>query len=255
MNGAHSPPSDLRVALDDATAKQPWVDWLFRRVARRYDLGNELLSLGMHLRWKRQLVEYANLQPGDRVLDLATGTGDIAYLIAPRVREVIGSDINKEMLRVAEEKRPPGTSHVTFLEADAAQLPFPDGSFDVVLCSYAGRGFPSWPAVIAEVFRVLAPGGRFLNLDFARPPSRWWDATYRGWLAVSGAVLGTLLHGDPQTYVYIPMSMKAYPGQRWLDARLQDQGFETHLVETTACLMAYNLGTKPIGEGARSADG
>jgi ubiquinone/menaquinone biosynthesis methyltransferase len=240
-----NPPSDLRVALDQVSEKQPWVDWLFSRVAARYDLGNDIMSLGWHVRWKRRLVDFAELKPDERVLDLATGTGDIAFLIADQVREVIGSDINAEMLEIAEQKRPPGMDNVTFVRADAVRLPFPDASFDVVLCSYAGRGFPAWPPVLAEVHRVLKPGGRFLNLDFARPPQRLWDAAYRGWLVVSGAVLGTVLHGDPQTYVYIPLSMKAYPGQRWLDARMQDAGFQTRLVETLGCLMAYNVGHKP----------
>lgn len=244
MREAEVPPSDLRVALGEVSAKQPWVDWLFSRVARHYDLGNDIMSLGWHVRWKQRLVELAELRPHERVLDLATGTGDIAYLIAPHAREVVGSDINREMLEVAEQKRPAGAENVTFVEADATKLPFADGAFDVVLCSYAGRGFPSWPDVLSEVHRVLAPGGRFLNLDFARPPQPWWDATYRGWLVVSGTVLGAVLHRDPQTYVYIPMSMKAYAGQRWLDARMQDQGFDTRLFETTGCLMAYNIGRK-----------
>ncbi|MEQ1571420.1 MAG: class I SAM-dependent methyltransferase [Myxococcota bacterium] len=243
--GAGAPPSGLRAALGHDAPKQPWVNWLFSRVARRYDLGNDLMSLGWHVRWKRRLVEMAEIGPTERVLDLATGTGDIAYQLAPLCREVVATDINAEMMAQGERKRPAGCTNVSFVEADATKLPFPDASFDVVVCSYAGRGFPSWEAVLAEVVRVLKPGGRFLNLDFARPPQRWWDATYRGWMVASGAVLGTVLHGDPKTYVYIPLSMRAYPGQRWLDARLRDAGLtDTRLVETAGCLMAYNVGFK-----------
>lgn len=247
MRSAGAPPSDLRAALGHTAPKQPWVDWLFSTVAERYDLGNQIMSLGWHVRWKRRLIELADLRPTDRVLDLATGTGDIAWMIAPHVREVVGSDINAEMMQIAERKRPAGVGNVSFVQADATALPFADGAFDVVLCSYAGRGFPTWPPVLEEVHRVLAPGGRFVNLDFARPPWRWWDALYRGWLVASGAVLGTVLHGDPQTYVYIPLSMGAYPGQRWLDERMKARGFDTRLVETTACLMAYNIGRKTTG--------
>jgi ubiquinone/menaquinone biosynthesis methyltransferase len=244
------PPSGLREALRHDAPKQPWVDWLFSRVAARYDLGNDLMSLGWHTRWKRRLVEMAAVQPHERVLDLASGTGDVAYLVAPEAREVVGADVNADMLAVAEQKRPAGCTNVTFVECDATRLPFPDASFDVVLCAYAGRGFPSWEAVLAEVRRVLVPDGRFLNLDFARPPQRWWDATYRGWMIASGAVLGAVLHGDPKTYVYIPLSMRAYAGQRWLDARMRDAGFDTRLVETTGCLMAYNVGAKRLDGAA-----
>jgi demethylmenaquinone methyltransferase/2-methoxy-6-polyprenyl-1,4-benzoquinol methylase len=167
-------------------------------------------------------------------------------MVAPQAApaEVVGSDINPDMLAVAEGKRPKEITNVRWSTDDATRLPYPDGSFDVVICAYAGRGFPSWEAVLSEVHRVLRPGGRFLNLDFARPPNRAWDATYRWWMIASGAVLGTVLHGHPKTYVYIPLSMRSYPGQRWLDARMKDAGFETTLIETTACLMAYNIGKR-----------
>lgn len=253
MGASSSPPSSLRSALgggeisgDPRAAKQAWVDWLFSRVARHYDLGNDIMSLGWHTRWKRRLVDLVPIRPGQRVLDLASGTGDIALMVASEseAAEVVGSDINADMLELAAAKQPPGLERLRWVEADATALPFEDGSFDVVLCAYAGRGFPDWEAVLREVHRVLVPGGRFGNLDFARPPARWWDATYRGWMTASGAVLGTLLHGDPVTYVYIPASMARYPGQRWLDAQMRDVGFETQLIETRACLMAYNLGTR-----------
>ncbi|MCB9685775.1 MAG: ubiquinone/menaquinone biosynthesis methyltransferase [Alphaproteobacteria bacterium] len=245
-----APPSGLRSALRREADKAQWVDWVFTRIADRYDLGNDIMSLGWHTRWKQRLVGIASPRPGERVLDLATGTGDVALAIAPLVApggEVVGVDPNQAMLALAEQKRPTSVTNVTWVEAEGGALPFEDASFDLVTVSYAGRGFEDWDAVLAEIHRVLVPGGRFVNLDFARPPARWWDRTYRGWMIGSGAVLGTVLHGHPKTYVYIPLSMKAYAGQRWLDARMRDAGFETRLVETTACLMAYNIGIKPRG--------
>jgi len=240
------PPSGLGHALRHQTDKQAWVNWLFSRVAERYDLGNTLMSAGWHTKWKERLIDLADIRPEHRVLDLACGTGDVTWRAAQRAHrgEVIGTDINPDMMRLAEPKRPLGVDNVTFVQADAAMLPFEDASFDRVTCVYAGRGFPHWPTVIHEVHRVLKPGGHFWNLDFARPPNRAWDTVYRGWMMVSGAALGTALHGHPLTYMYIPASMKAYAGQRWLDTQLEAAGFETHLYETTACLMAYNHGIK-----------
>ncbi len=240
-------PADLRASLGDEATKRPLVDWVFDGVADRYDLGNDLMSLGWHAKWKDRLVHLAGPRPGERVLDLATGTGDVAIAVARRCApgQVVGVDLNESMLRLARKKHPPDVTNLEWQVGDATALPFPDASFDLVTIGYAGRGFPSWERVLAEVWRVLRPGGRFVNLDFARPPNRTWDRVVRGWMTVSGAVLGTVLHGHPKIYVYIPESLRAYPGQRWLDARMQDQGFVTRLVETRGCLMAFNVGIKP----------
>ena len=237
------PPSAMYRALRHETDKQEWVSWLFGHVAPRYDLGNDLMSLGWHTRWKHRLVELADLKPEHRLLDLCCGTGDVTFMVAPRVGEVVGSDISEEMMAVAAQKRPKGCA-ARFVQADAGDLPFEDASFDRVTCSYAGRGLPDWPAALREVHRVLKPGGLFINLDFARPPNGAWDATYRGYMMASGAVLGTLLHGNPKTYMYIPASLAHYRGQRWLHTEMDAVGFQTQLIETRACLMAYNIGIK-----------
>lgn len=241
------PPSPLRVAFDDPEAKQAWVNWLFSRVAQRYDLGNDLMSAGWHSRWKHRLVADCGVRPADRVLDLAAGTGDVTWLLGARAwrGEVVGLDINADMLAIAEEKRTPGLDHVRFVTGDAGAIAFDDGHFDLVTCVYAGRGFPSWPAVIDEVWRVLRPGGTFANLDFARPPNRLMDRAYRGYMTASGALLGVALHGDPRTYTYIPKSMRQYPGQRWLAALLEARGFDVRMQETTAGLMAFHYARKP----------
>lgn len=238
-------PSGLGEALRHDADKQAWVDWLFSRVATRYDLGNDIMSLGWHTRWKYRLVEYADIQPDHRVLDLACGTGDVTWMVAARAGHVVASDINPDMMALAEPKRPAGVDNVEFLVGDAGELPLPDDHFDRITIAYAGRGFPDFDAVLAECFRVLKPGGHLWNLDFARQPSRWWDATVRSWMTVSGAALGTALHGHPLTYVYIPSSMKHYRGQRWLRDRMEVAGFEAEVIETVGCLMAYNHGHKP----------
>ena len=242
-----APPSGLREAREHKTDKQPLVDWVFTRVADRYDLGNDIMSLGWHARWKRELVKRADIQPTDRVLDIACGTGDTSFLVGALAHagEVVGTDINDDMMRLSEDKRPPGMDHVRFQLADASALPFDDASFDKVTCTYAGRGFPDWPAVLRECHRVLKPGGTLWNLDFARPPVGVVDWGYRTWLTGSGAVLGIVLHGHPKTYIYIPESLRAYRGQRWLRDRMEEAGFEATVEETFLGLMAYNGGTKP----------
>lgn len=242
-----TPPSGLGTGFSDPVRKQNLVNWVFDQVAPRYDLGNDIMSLGWHSRWKRRLVDMAEIEPRHEVLDLACGTGDTTFMVARRASEgrVVGSDINPRMMALAETKRPPNTGHVQFVEASGASLPFPDASFDRVTCTYAGRGFPDWPAVLAEMYRVLRPGGRFYNLDFGRPSISVVDWGYRTWLLGSGAVLGTVLHGSPTTYMYIPVSMRHYKGPRWLDTEAEKVGFETKTIETFLGLMAYNVGIKP----------
>ena len=240
--------SGFEATLEDPTRKQEAVDLVFDRVAARYYLGNDIMSAGMHTVWKRRLVEYARIEPFHRVLDVACGTGDVTAMLAARVTEgeVVGTDINPTMLEVAKRKLPPG-AHLRYVEADATALPFENGWFDRVIVSYAGRGFPDWPAVAAELALVTRPGGQVWNLDFARPRPAWWDATVSGWMYASGAALGVALHGDSLTYRYIPQSIARYRGQRWLEQVFRDVGLEAETIETALCLMAYNKGLKPIG--------
>jgi demethylmenaquinone methyltransferase / 2-methoxy-6-polyprenyl-1,4-benzoquinol methylase len=226
--------------------KQRVVDAVFDKVSRRYDVGNDLLSLGLHRVWRNRLIALARFAPDHDVLDIACGTGDVTFAAARRARSVVGTDNNPHMLRLAEQKKPADLHNVTFVEADAAALPFPDAKFDRVTISYATRGLPALDRVMAECFRVLKPGGELWILDFARPPWAVIDVAWRGTLAGWGAVVGTLVHGDPRTYLYIPASMKHYAGQHALDGTLKAAGFApTEVIETTLALMAFNRAVKP----------
>lgn len=242
-----APGESWREGLDSKADKQAVVDWVFDTVAERYDLGNDLMSAGWHTRWKHRLLRFIAPKPDWRILDIAAGTGDVTFMLAEKVPqgEVIGTDISAAMLAVADKKKAGRPSNVRFVECDATAQPFPDASFDCVTCVYAGRGFPDFPAVIREADRLLKPGGHFWNLDFARPAFKPWDRAYRGYMTVSGAVLGTVLHGDPRMYVYIPESMKRYKGQRWLESEMRQVGWRTETIETMGTLMAFNHGTKP----------
>ena len=136
------PPSGLDAALRQDADKQAWVDWLFSRVADRYDLGNDIMSAGWHTRWKKRLVDLADIRPDHQVLDLACGTGDVTYLCGARAHrgQVVGVDINPDMLARAEPKRPEGMTQVRFQCADGGSLPFPDQTFDRITCVRIVRG-------------------------------------------------------------------------------------------------------------------
>ena len=242
---ADEAPGGLERAFEDVETKKRWVNWLFDGMASRYDLGNDLLSLGLHRLWKRRLLRELRLAPGQRVLDVACGTGDITWAMSEIVAEAVGSDVSAPMLNLAEQRRPPGRPNVTFVENSADALPFPDGHFDRVVCSYAARGLPDLGGFVTEAHRVLKPGGELWNLDFAKPPNPVVDVAWRGLLTVWGAILGAILHQNPRIYVYIPVSIRHYAGQRWLEAKMRDVGFTAVACdETTLGLMAYNHGRK-----------
>src|SRR5262245_24391185 len=194
--------------------KRRYVRTLFAIIADRYDLITVVLSYGLDRRWKRQLVTLAAPRPTDLALDLATGTGDIAFAVESRCRRVIGLDVTPRMIQLAKAKglkKRPGTSALpVFLVGDMIALPFPDASFDLVTTGYGLRNVPDLPAAIDEIRRVLKPGGRALSLDFNRPSNALIRAVYLQYLTMVGGVLGWILHRDPDTYRYIPASIRAY---------------------------------------------
>lgn len=218
---------------------------VFSRIAPHYDAGNQLLSGGRHQAHRRRLVRWAAPARDARVLDLACGTGDLTWLLAEAAPEgeVIGVDVTREMLDLARDKGQGG--RVRFVEGDAAELPFQDGSFDLVTCGFAGRWFGDWEGVLDEVWRVLRPGGAFWNVDFGRPASALVDRGYLAALVGAGAVVGTVLGGEREPYGAIASTVRAYPGQRWLEQRLRTRGFVACTYERQLGTLAYNLGRKP----------
>ena len=219
--------SRLSSAFASPEAKRRHVRRLFATIADRYDLITRVLSYGMDGRWKRVLMARADVQPGERALDLATGTGDVAFGLAARGAVVAGLDVTHRMLQLARVKQArTGARGLTWTTGDMTALPFPDAAFAVVTTSYGLRNVPDLAEAVAEIARVLAPGGRFLSLDFNRPESRIVRAAYLGYLAAVGATLGWVLHGDPDTYRYIPASIRRYPGAAGVSALLRRAGFD-----------------------------
>ena len=217
----------LRDAFDSPETKRRYVRQLFSTIADRYDLITALLSYGQDARWKRTLVALANVRPGERALDLACGTGDIAFAVAARGARTVGLDITLRMLQLADAKQAASgvARPVALLGGDMTSLPFAPAVFDLVTTGYGLRNVPDLTAAIGEIARVLKPGGRLLSLDFNRPEPAAIRAVYLGYLTVVGAALGWVLHRDPDTYRYIPASIRRYPGAHGVAERLRGQGF------------------------------
>jgi ubiquinone/menaquinone biosynthesis methyltransferase len=212
----------LRSRIATPEGKAPFVRSLFATIANRYDLITVLLSYGQDRRWKRRLIDLAAPLRGRRVLDLACGTGDLAFAAAADGGDVTGLDLTPRMIELARGKAPAG---VRFLVGDMMALPFCDASFDVVTTGYGLRNVPVLETSIAEIYRVLAPGGLLLSLDFNRPANATLRAAYLAYLSVVGGVVGAVLHRDPDTYRYIPESIRHYPGATGVVDRLRAAGF------------------------------
>ena len=215
----------LEGAFATPATKRAYVRRLFATIAPRYDLITGLLSYGQDQRWKRRLASSVNVPAGARVLDLACGTGDIAFLMAARGARVVGLDITPGMLDLARRRPEAARSRVAFVAGDMADLPFPDDAFEVVTTGYGLRNVPDLRTALAEIRRVLAPGGLMLSLDFNRPSNRPVRAVYLAYLTLVGSALGLVLHGDAETYRYIPASIRRYPGAAGVCRLAREAGF------------------------------
>jgi demethylmenaquinone methyltransferase/2-methoxy-6-polyprenyl-1,4-benzoquinol methylase len=214
----------LRERIATPDGKRRFVRAIFSTIADRYDFITVVLSYGQDRRWKRRLIDLAAPRPDARALDLATGTGDIAFALAARGAGVIGLDITFRMIELARNKRGAGRTP-SFLVGDMLALPFPSGSFDVVTTGYGLRNVPNLAAAVDEIERVLAPGGQLLSLDFNRPANRVVRSAYLAYLTVVGATLGWVLHRDADTYRYIPASIRQYPGAEAVAQMFEARGF------------------------------
>jgi demethylmenaquinone methyltransferase/2-methoxy-6-polyprenyl-1,4-benzoquinol methylase len=225
---------------------------LFAAIAPRYDLINDLQSFGLHRLWKRRLLKLAKLQPGQRVLDLCCGTGDLPLALSRRGIEAVGLDFSAPMLEVAEQR---GRVQVAkekiehpaqFIRGDATKLPFADNSFDTVTISYGLRNLADWEAGLREMLRVVKPGGRVLVLDFAKPDNAVLRALYFGYLKHVVPLLGKVFCGDADTHGYILESLQNYAAQKGVEVKMRELGFvNTRIVGLMGCAMSINYGEKP----------
>ena len=231
--------------------RAPRVRAMFSRLAWRYDLVNDVMSFGLHRRWKKQTValalEAAAAGRRPRVLDLCCGSGDLCFLAEDRgAGTVVGADFTLPMLAVARRRRAGAARRSAFVQADALKLPFGDATFDVLTISYGLRNIADIDAALLEMRRVLAPGGRAVILDFGKPDNPIASLLYGGFLRTMMPAVGWLFHGDPQTYLYIPASLERFPAQRGVEKRMRAAGFSNVRYENRLLgTMGINVGEAP----------
>ncbi len=228
------------------------VNDLFAAIARRYDLINDLQSFGLHRLWKRRVVQLAQIKPGDRALDLCCGTGDLALALAQNGANTTGLDFSPPMLEVAAQRQSQchfslKSSNLKFIQGDAQQVPFPDGSFDIVTVGYGLRNLTSWERGLDEMHRVARPGARLIVLDFGKPANALWRALYFAHLRCSVPLIGLLFCGNASAYAYILESLKHYPAQLAVAEKMRSLKLaNVRVINLLGGAMAINYGEKPV---------
>src|SRR3954452_21470883 len=194
---------------------------MFDAVAQRYDLTNDVLSLGQDRRWRTKVVEAADPRPGEKVLDLAAGTGASSQPFADRGALVVPCDFSIGMLRVGKRQRP----HLGFTAGDGTRLPFADGTFDAVTISFGLRNIVDPDAGLREMLRVTRPGGRLVVCEFSSPTWAPFRTVYIEYLMKALPAVARAVSSNPEAYVYLAESIRAWPDQAGLSSRIEAAGW------------------------------
>jgi demethylmenaquinone methyltransferase / 2-methoxy-6-polyprenyl-1,4-benzoquinol methylase len=228
----------------EGTLPETQVQAMFDRIARVYDRMNSVMTAGMHHRWRSRAADLARVGPGDRVLDVATGTGDLAIELRRRVGaegEVVGMDFSQTMLDLARRKAP----DIEFQAGTALALSYPDDSFAAATVGFGARNFSDLPAGLAEMARVVRPGGRVVVLEITtpqKPPLSWF---FRMWFDRIVPALGRFA-GDSDAYSYLPSSVRRFPGPQALGGELAGAGLtDVGWILTAGGIIALHHGTVP----------
>jgi demethylmenaquinone methyltransferase/2-methoxy-6-polyprenyl-1,4-benzoquinol methylase len=235
----------------DDTEKAGLVANVFHSVAAKYDVMNDLMSVGIHRVWKRFTIEVSAVRKGNRVLDIAGGTGDLAAKFADlvgREGEVVLADINDSMLRVGRDKLLDRGYHdnMKFVQADAEALPFPDNHFDIVSIAFGLRNVTHKEVALASMLRVLKPGGRLLVLEFSKPGNDLLERAYDTYSFRVLPALGKLVAGDSESYQYLAESIRMHPDQDTLKEMMEEAGFaRCEYFNMTGGIVALHRGIKP----------
>jgi demethylmenaquinone methyltransferase / 2-methoxy-6-polyprenyl-1,4-benzoquinol methylase len=221
---------------------------MFDRIAGVYDLMNSAMTAGLHHEWRQRAVDRAEVGPGSDALDVCCGTGDLAFELRRRIGpdgRVVGADFSEPMLELARRKSGDEDLPVEFGWADALELPYGDGSFDAVTIGFGARNLAELERGIAEMTRVLRPGGRLVILEITRPQRQPLAGFYNLWFDKLVPVLGSLA-GDSEAYSYLPDSVRAFPEPESLAGMLDSAGFEQiRWLLLAGGIIAIHSGTKP----------
>jgi len=232
------------------SAKAGMVGQVFSSVASRYDVMNDVMSFGIHRLWKRFTIGQAGVRAGQKVLDLAGGTGDLAAQFVPQVGptgSVTVADINAAMLDVGRARFADAglAGNVEFVQANAECLPFPDNYFDCITIAFGLRNVTHIDAALASMFRVLKPGGRLLVLEFSKPVLPGLNAVYDAYSFHLLPKLGKLIANDEDSYRYLVESIRKHPDQETLKGMMEKAGFErTHYFNLSGGIVALHKGYK-----------
>jgi demethylmenaquinone methyltransferase/2-methoxy-6-polyprenyl-1,4-benzoquinol methylase len=230
------------------TLEEPQVRAMFDRIASFYDVMNSVMTAGLHHRWRARAADLARVGPGGRVLDVATGTGDLAVELRRRVGpegEVVGTDFSEEMLARARQKAAAGGLDIAFEWGNALELPYATDRFDAATVGFGARNFSDLGRGLAEMTRVVRPGGRVVVLEITTPTKPPLSTFYRLWFDTVVPIIGRLT-GEEEAYTYLPSSVKRFPGPHELAATMDRAGLaDIGYVLTAGGIIAIHAGTKP----------
>ncbi|PIQ83476.1 MAG: hypothetical protein COV75_07285 [Candidatus Omnitrophica bacterium CG11_big_fil_rev_8_21_14_0_20_63_9] len=235
-------------AVPRGEAKRPFIQRLFTRIAPRYDWFNRLASGGLDQRWRRVAIARGGVRPGQRILDVCAGTGDLALLCAQRQGgsgTVIGLDLNAEMLAHARRKPQGQRLRVGWCRSDAETLPFADGTFDRVVIGFSTRNLNDLPSGLKEMVRVLRPGGRLIILETGRPSHPLVRAGYQLFLLTGARLIGWLLTGRCWPFTYLAKSVQQFLTPAQFTERLQRVATQVEYIPISYGLASLYLATKP----------